>query len=100
MGIEIEFGTLFLLLLLGVSIFGKFEVEAPVWKTFFKWLFVAVVTIALYGRIGHWSLVIPIVLSIVGLVVHFWWCHKHHIHPFRATPRKTYYQLRGWRWED
>ena len=30
----------------------------------------------------------------------FWWGRKHSIHPVNATPRRKYYQLRGWDWPE
>ena len=61
---------------------------------------VIVLTLTLYGFIGHWAAVVPIGFSCLGLVVHFVWCRKNGIHPFRATPQKRYYQLRGWAWHE
>ena len=33
-------------------------------------------------------------------VFHFVWCRRHGIDPLRATPRRRYYELRGWTWVD
>ncbi len=100
MGIELELGILLGLLLFGSEVFAPFEIETAVWRKILKWTLVIVLTLTLYGFIGHWAAVVPIGFSCLGLVVHFVWCRKNGIHPFRATPRKRYYQLRGWDWHE
>ena len=35
-----------------------------------------------------------------GSIVHTVWCKKHSIHPIYATPRRKYYELRGWVWPE
>ncbi len=99
-GIELELGVLLGLLLFGSEVFAPFEVETPAWKKILKCSFVIALTLTLYGFIGHWAAVVPVGLGSLGLVVHFVWCRKNGIHPFRATPRRRYYQLRGWDWHD
>ena len=100
MGIELELGILLGLLLLGSEVFAPFEIETAVWRKILKWTLVIALTLTLYGIIGHWAALVPIGLGCLGLVVHFVWCRKNGIHPFRATPRKRYYQLRGWDWHE
>ncbi len=100
LGIELELGVLLALLLFGSEIFAPFEVETPVWKKIVKWSFVIALTLYLYRLIGHWAAVVPVALGCLGLAVHFVWCNRNGIHPFRATPRRHYYQLRGWDWHE
>jgi hypothetical protein len=100
MGIEIELLVLLMVQLLGTQIFGKFEIETPAWRKIVKWAFIAALTLGLYPAIGHWSLIAPFSLVAAGLIFHFIWCRKHGIHPINATPRKRYYELRGWTWPE
>jgi hypothetical protein len=100
LGIELELGVLLGLLLLGAEIFAPFEVETPAWRKILKWSVVIGLTLGLYRYLGHWSLVAPAGLGVLGLTFHFVWCRKNGIHPIRATPRKRYYELRGWDWEE
>lgn len=100
MGIELELGVLLFLLLFGAEMFAPFEVETPVWRKILKWSLVVALTLILHGFIGHWALLVPISLGSLGLVVHFVWCRRNEIHPIRATPRRRYYQLRGWDWHE
>jgi hypothetical protein len=39
-------------------------------------------------------------MSGLGLVVHLVWCRKNGIDPLRATPRRRYYEMRGWDWPE
>ena len=100
MGIELELGALLLILLFGGEIFAAFEVETPAWRKILKWAIVIALTLALYAAIGHWALLAPIGLGGLGLTVHFVWCHRNGIDPWRATPRRRYYELRGWDWPE
>ncbi len=100
MGIELELGVLLGLLLLGAEIFAPFEIETPVWRKILKWSVVIALTLILYRFIGHWALLAPVGLGTLGLVFHFVWCRKNGIHSLRATPRRRYYQLRGWDWHE
>lgn len=100
MGIELELGTLFVIQTFGHSFFDSFEVETPGWRKALKWLLVAGVTLGLYAWIGHWALLLPFTAAIAGSTVHFIWCRKHGIHPWRATPRRKYWELRGWEWTE
>ena len=100
MGIELELGVLLVLLLVGSEVFAPFEVETPAWRKISKWSVVIGLTLALYRPIGHWAAAVPVGLSTLGLVFHFVWCKKNGIHPLRATPRRRYYQLRGWNWHE
>lgn len=100
LGIELELGVLLGVLLFGAEIFAPFEVETPAWRKILKWSIVIGITLGLYGAIGHWTLLIPVALGGLGLTVHFVWCGRNGIHPLRATPRRRYYELRGWHWHE
>ena len=99
-GIAVELTALLLLQTLGTSMFARFEVETPVWRKLLKWGMVIGVTLFLYVAVGHWSLCFPLLILAFGLVVHFSYCRKHGIDPLRATPRRRYYELRGWEWKE
>lgn len=99
-GIEVELGVLLGVAILGHSIFDRFEVETSAWRKILKWGIVTGLTLALYAWVGHWSLVFPLAAGVLGATFHFVWCRKNDIHPFRATPRRKYYELRGWDWLD
>ena len=46
------------------------------------------------------AIALPVALGGAGLTFHFVWCQRNGIHPLRATPRRRYYQLRGWTWPE
>ena len=98
MGIELEWFTLLVVHVLGTSIFGVFEVETPWWRLATKWGAVTALTWVVFRLFGHWAMAVVLFPALVGGVVHFRWCARHGIDPWRATPRKTYYELRGWDW--
>jgi len=100
MGIELELTILLGLVIVGASVFAPFEVETPAWRKLIKWFFVVVLTLALYRPMGHGAAIVPVSLGAIGLTFHFWWCRRNGIHPLRATPRRKYYELRGWAWHD
>ena len=100
MGIELELGILLGVLVLGSSVFAAFEVETPAWRKILKWSILIGLTIGLYEPIGHWALLVPVVLGGIGGTVHWTWCRKNGIDPLDATPRRRYYELRGWAWRD
>ncbi len=100
MGVELELGVLFLIQTLGHSYFDSFEVETAGWRKMLKWLLVAALTLGLYSQVGHWALLLPLAAAIAGLTFHFVWCRKHGIDPRRATPRRRYWELRGWEWTE
>jgi hypothetical protein len=87
--------------ILGVGIFAKFESESPWWRWVLKWTIILGIVyglavafnpaVALYVLIG---------LFILSVIIHFAWCRSHGIHPIHATPRRKYYELRGWKWEE
>ena len=100
MGIELELSVLLLVQTLGHSIFDPFEVETPAWRKITKWLVVALITVAVYRWAGHWALLVPAIGAGIGGTVHFVWCRKNGIDPIHATPRRKYYELRGWKWPE
>lgn len=99
-GIELELAELLVLQVLASVYFGRFEIENPAIKRIMKWLVIYTITIFLYRWTGHWAAIFPALATIPGSVYHFIWCRKHGIDPIKATPRKKYYELRGWKWEE
>ena len=100
MGIEIELSVLLAMVVLGSGILGVFEVETRPWIRVAKWLVVCGITIGLYYLFGHGALAFPIAVSVVSVIHHMRWCRRHGIHALRATPRRRYYELRGWPWPE
>lgn len=96
MGIELELTVLLVLVTLGQVGFGQFEVETSKIRRLIKWAIVDGATIGLYFVVGHWALAFPLAMAAAGLTFHFWWCRRNGIHPWHATPRRRYYDLRGW----
>ncbi len=99
-GIELELFVLLGLLILGASVFAPFEVETAAWRKALKWVMITVITVALHSAIGHWAALVPLAFGLLGATVHWVWCRKHGIHPIHATPRRRYYELRGWQWHE
>jgi hypothetical protein len=94
---ETELIVLFILQTAGVAVFGKFEGEAPGWKRALKWLLMLIITIACSHYFGQWvAILVLLIVFTLSLIFHFTWCKRNGIHPFQATPRKKYYQLRQW----
>jgi hypothetical protein len=100
MSIGLELAVLLALSVIGQSTFAVFEVETPVWRKILKWAILAGATLALTLWIGHWALILPLAGGVAGVVAHTVWCRKHGIDPLHATPRRRYYELRGWEWRD
>ena len=99
-GIAVELSVLLILQTLGTGMFGRFEGETAAWKKILKWTTLILVTVGLSTVIGHWALLFPAALLVLGSIVHIGWCRKHGIDPIRATPRRRYYELRGWQWSE
>lgn len=98
---EAELLALFGLHTLGAAVFGRFEAETAWWRLVLKWCIVLGLTWWCRVQFGHFiALGLITMLAAMGLTFHFWWCRKHGIDPIRATPRKKYYQLRGWHWKE
>jgi len=100
MGIELELAVLLAVAITGTSVFAVFEVETPAWRKVLKWGIVSGLTLALYLVAGHYALVLPLGLGALGTTFHFVWCRRNGIHPLRATPRRRYYEKRGWAWVE
>ena len=86
------------MVVLGETTFGRFEIELPLWKKWAKWGLLIGCTLTLELFCGLYALALPIFGGLLGLSIHFLWCKKNAIHPFKATPHQRYYQLRGWDW--
>ena len=100
MGIELELSVLLVVVVFGTSVLGNFEVEARRWRKLVKWLIFCGGTVGLYYAFGHIALAFPIGLGIAAMGYHMWWCRRHGIHPLNATPRRRYYEIRGWPWHE
>src|SRR4051812_22008232 len=97
---EIELAVLLFIQTIFISAFAKFELGTPLYRKLVKWCIIDGITIGIYFLAGHWAVLFPILALVPGTIYHFTWCKKNGIDPFRATPRKKYYQLRGWNPED
>lgn len=93
---ELELILLLIIQTTFISAFAKFEIETHLHKKLIKWFIIDGITIGIYFVAGHWAALFPLLALIPGTVFHFTWCKKNGIHPFKATPRKKYYELRGW----
>lgn len=100
MGIAFELSVLLSIAILGQSIFAVFEIETPPARKILKWAIVAGITLGLSRFLGHWAVLVPILGGVAGVVGHTIWCRRHGIDPLRATPRRKYYELRGWTWQE
>jgi len=100
MGIAFELSVLLSVAVLGQSIFAVFEVETPPGRKILKWAIVAGITLGLSQLVGHWAVLLPILGGGAGVIGHTVWCRRHGIDPLRATPRRKYYELRGWTWQE
>lgn len=100
MGIELELYFLLAVMTFGMVIFGRFEADRPIWKGLLKWAIIILGTVGLHRAVGHWALLLPTAMLAAGCTVHIVWCRKNGIHPINATPRRKYYELRGWDWPE
>lgn len=100
MGIELELFALLIIQTIAISAFAKFEIETPLIRKLIKWFTIDCVTIGLYFLVSHWALLFVVLALVPGTVYHFTWCKKNGIDPFKATPRKKYYELRKWTWAE
>lgn len=100
MGIEVELVELLIFQLLGSAFFSRFEGETPAIKKILKWVTLDGITVGLFYVIGHYALLFPVLLICIGAPFHIIWCKKNGIDPMKATPRKKYYELRKWKWEE
>ncbi len=100
MKIEHELAVLLVIQLTGSAFFARFEVETPALRKIFKWLMIDIITVGLYFLVGHFALIFPLIIIAAGTVFHFRFCKQNNIDPLKATPRKKYYEFRGWKWEE
>ena len=100
MGVELELAVLLALQIVGNALFGHFEERTAPWRKMLKWGIVTAATLGLYASAGHAALALPVLLAAAGVTFHFVWCRRHGIDPLRATPRRRYYELRGWAWGE
>lgn len=98
--LTLELAVLLAIAVIGPAIFAPFEVETPAWKRLLKWGVVCLGTLGLARAVGHWALAVPIGAAFLGVSFHTVWCKRNGIDPWRATPRRRYYELRGWAWPD
>ena len=84
-----------------LALFAPFMWREPLWKRLAK----VVVALGLVATISHFAgtteafiLIGAVVAS--ALTAHFWWLHRHGIHPITAEPLERYYALRGWTFEE
>lgn len=100
MGIALDLSVLLAVAVVGPAVHAVFEVETPAWRKIIKWGLVIGVTLGLTRLIGHWALIVPALGASAGLTAHIVWCRRHGIDSVHATPRRRYYELRGWTWQD
>lgn len=87
--------------IIGVAFFGKFEADSPWWRALIKWSIILGIIYGIDAAFGNEiATYVLVALFVVSLIVHFAWCYAHGIHPIHATPRKKYFELRGWTWKE
>lgn len=92
---------LFIIHVLGSSVFGRFEAETTWWRLVLKWFIAAAISYGILSVYGQTTAITFIaLLSAAGVTFHFIWCSRNAIHPLKATPRKRYHALRGWKWQE
>ena len=96
----IELVVLLVVAVIGSACFAPFEVETPAWREIVKWGVAIGLTLGLKSLVRHWALLLPVLGGIAEATGHYLWCRRHQIDPLRATPRRRYYDLRGWDWND
>lgn len=92
--------ALFVLCVAGTSLFDRFECETAAWKKMLRWTMAAALSQGAAALWGYWALAVLAAMAMAGLTVHLRWCRAHGIDPLRATPRRRYYELRGWPWVE
>jgi hypothetical protein len=86
---------------MGYAVFGKFESHSPWWRSVLKWSAMVGIIWTLSTYFGHTvALLVLLAMMSLAIFIHFYWCKKNGIHPIAATPRKKYFELRGWTWEE
>ena len=95
-----ELGTLLGIAIVGPAVFAPFELETAPWRKILKWTMVCAFTLGLAQLVGHWAIGFPVAAGLAGAGFHFAWCRRNGIDPLRGTPRRKYYELRGWMWRE
>ena len=95
-----ELAVLLVIAIVGPAYFAPFEVETPGIRKVVKWSAVSAITLGLVPAAGHWATAFPVTAGIAGVIFHFRWCRRNGIDPIHATPRRRYYELRGWTWVE
>ncbi len=93
---QLELLALLAFAIIGSGAFAVFKIETPWWRKILKWTVLSLLILGLSRVIGHWAIAVLIGFALLGTTFHLWWCRKHGIDPIRATPRRRYYELRGW----
>jgi len=70
MGVELELAVLLAFAILGQSSFARFEIETPPARKILKWSMMSVLTVLLFRAVGHWALVLPATLAVLGTTFH------------------------------
>jgi hypothetical protein len=98
---EKELLALLFINVMGYGVFGKFESHSPWWRSVLKWSAMVGIVWAVSTYFGQSvALFVLLAMTALAIVIHVLWCNKHGIHPIEATPRKKYFELRGWKWEE
>lgn len=100
MDVKLELIVMLLVQLIASNSFAHFEIGTPAIRKIIKWLVMDAVTIGLYYLVGHWALLVPFTMLSIGTTYHFIWCKKNGIDTLNATPKRKYYQLRKWKWDE
>ena len=95
-----ELVTLLAIAIVGPAVFAPFELETSPQRKVLKWALVCGVTLGLALIVGHWAIAFPVAAGFAGTTFYFIWCRRNGIHPLYATPRRRYYELRGWTWRE
>jgi hypothetical protein len=98
--LTLTLASLLVTVIFGASYFAVFEIETAGWRKVVKWLVASGFAIGLSFLIGFWAALFPLAAGAVGATFHFYWCAANKIDPVTASPRRRYYQLRGWRWPE
>ena len=98
---ETELLALLFINVMGYGVFGKFESHSPWWRSVLKWSAMVGIVWTISSYFGHSAaLIFLLAMMVLAIFIHVRWCTKHGIHPIAATPRKKYFELRGWKWEE
>ena len=93
----LELGIAVVLMILGHSLFRRFEERTTRWRIALKWINYLAITVLLSLTAGRaWALAWVVGLPALGLTFHTWWTRRNGITFLTAEPREKYYRLRGW----